>query len=197
MSSPGPARTVLFSPKEHSHLTPWLAGLQAQCITSDKLTSAFLPPLSHEKLLSWWKDRIAEAAAAQRVIVLLLLPPAVDSETGNGVKIPGSHLVGVAMLAIPQLETAPFRASVESLLLSTKYRRRGGARSLLIALEAQASINGRYLLIAEVDSATPAMKLFLGLGYTTAGAIPGYCVNANGDFRSFGILYKNLKDSKC
>lgn len=154
MSGPGTAKPVVFNAKEHSHLTPWLAGLQAQCITSDKMISAFLPPLSHEKLLSWWKDRIAEATAGQRIIILLLL----DVEAG--VKVQGIHLMGVAMLAFPQLETALFRASIESLLLSTKYRHRGGASALIRALEAQATLKGRSLLVScRLSSPSPSSCL--------------------------------------
>lgn len=142
MSGPGTARPQVFNARDHAHLTPYLAGLHAQCITSDKLIATFLPPLSHEKLLAWWKDRIAEATAGTRLIIMLL------SGDQPGMRITGDCLVGVAMLAIPHIETSPFRASIESLLISTKYRRRHGATTLLGAVEEQAIIKGKTLLVS-------------------------------------------------
>lgn len=142
MSGPGNARPHIFRVAEHSHLTPWLAGLQAQCISHDRMIGSFLPPLSHEKLLTWWKDRIAEVRAGSRSIIMLL------DESEPGAKVKGEELVGVVMLATPPLETAPFRASVESLLVSTKYRRRGGATMLLRALHEEAYRAKKTLLVS-------------------------------------------------
>lgn len=207
MSEPGTAaRAQIFNAREHAHLTPWLAGLQAQCITSDKFITAFRPPLSHEKLLGWWKDRIAEAAAGTRIIVMLLL------DHQPGVKVQGENLIGVAMLAIPHLETAPFRATIESLLLSTKYRQRGGGTTLIRAVETQAILKGKTLLVrrrcssnhngtcsligfkqmAEMEEETPAAKLFMGLDYQLVGTVPNYSINPSGEMRGFVFLYKSL-----
>lgn len=144
MPPTGAARTQVFAAKDHAHLTPYLAGLHAQCITSDKSIATFLPPLSHEKLLAWWKDRIAEATAGTRIIVMLLL----GSQPGE--RVQGDSLVGVAMLAIPRAETSPFRASVESVLVSTKYRRRHGATALLGAIEQEAVTRSKTLLVSSV-----------------------------------------------
>lgn len=142
MSSSGAIRTQVFLARDHAHLTPYLAGLHAQCITSDKLIGSFLLPLVNDKLLRWWKDRIAEAAAGTRVIIMLLL--------GNqpGMKVTPVSLIGVAMLAMPHSEISPFRASVESLLVSTAHRRRHGATALLGAVEQQALTKGKTLLVS-------------------------------------------------
>lgn len=155
-AAPATARPHLFRAAEHSHLTPWLAALQAQCITHDRVVAAapFLPPLSHEKLLAWWKDRIAEVRAGARCIVMLLLhhphdqPAAAASSSAAHQKVKGEDLVGVVMLAHPPLEAAPFRARVESLLVSTKYRRRGGATVLLRAVHDEARRAEKTLLVS-------------------------------------------------
>jgi len=137
----GPAQAILFDPAAHSQLTPYLAGLHAQCITRDLMTGSFLPPLANEKLLNYWKDRIAETKAGSRVIVLLL----------NGVapaaKVKGDNLVGVAMLATPHSETSPFRANVESLLVAAKHRGKRGSVALMNAVHSQAALRGRTLLV--------------------------------------------------
>lgn len=135
--------TCVFNAKEHAHLTPYLAGLHAQCITSDKLIGPFMPPLKQDKLLAFWKDCIAEATAGTRVIVLL-----VSGAVIPGAKILGDQLCGVVMLALAHSETGPYRASVETLLVGTKHRRRRGAVMLLGALEDEAIAKGKTLLVS-------------------------------------------------
>lgn len=142
MSGPGTARTQIFNTREHAHLTVYLAGIHGECITSDKMIGTFVSPLNIDKMLKWWKDRIAEATAGHRVIIMLL------SGGDPAAKVLKDHLVGVAMLAVPHIETSPFRASVESLLISSRYRRKGGAHVLLRAVEEQAVLRGKTLLVS-------------------------------------------------
>lgn len=142
LPSDGPAQATIFDPKEHSHLTPYLAGLHAQCITRDLMTGSFLPPLANDKLLNYWKDRMAEAKEGTRVIVLLLIGVA------PAARVQGDNLVGVAMLATPHSPSGPFRAQVEHLLVATKYRKRGGSVTLMNEIHGQAILKGRTLLVS-------------------------------------------------
>lgn len=215
MSGPGNARPHTFRVAEHSHLTPWLAALHAQCISHDRMIGTFLPPLSHEKLLGWWKERIAEVRAGTRSIIMLL------DESEPGAKFKGEELVGVVMLSTPPLETAPFRASVESLLVSTKYRRRGGATMLLRAVHEEAYRAKKTLLVslqtdlvfrqslfserwqctynfvpsklAEVESGTPAEALLKQMQYQEIGKVPKYAINPSGETKDIVFLYRDLK----
>lgn len=143
----GTAQATVFDPTAHAHLTPYLAGLHAQCITRDLMIGSFLPPLTNDKLLNWWKDRIAETKAGTRVIILLL------NEAEAGAKVKGEDLVGVAMLALPHSETSPFRARVESLLVAAKYRGRGGSVTLMDAIHSQATLKGKTLLVRIMHTA--------------------------------------------
>lgn len=140
----GPTPNVyLFSPKDDPQLVPYLAALHAQCINHDHTIATFLPPLSHEKLLAWWKERLAEVNAGTRLIFILL-----NEETPQA-KFKGTELVGVVMLSMPQSETGSMRGIVEKLLINPKYRRRGGARQLIGALEAEALQRGKTVLVSE------------------------------------------------
>jgi GNAT superfamily N-acetyltransferase len=140
--------TYVFSPADHSHLVPYLAALHGSCITHDHMIGTFLPPLHHEKLLAWWKDRISEVNAGTRVIVILL------NESHPGSKAKGDELIGVAMLGMPESETSPFRGSVEKVLISNKFRGHGGARALMSTIEAEALNRGRTLLASAVNVST-------------------------------------------
>ncbi|KUI57468.1 Acetyltransferase [Cytospora mali] len=186
MGMHGNAKAYLFDPVAHAHLTPWLAGLQAQCITHDRMIGFFMTPLSNEKLLAWWKDRIAETKVGTRIIIILL------NESDPGSKAKGDELVGVVMLAMPHSETSPFRARVESLLISTKYRKRGGAVVLMKALHIEANRKGKTLLMTETESGSGAESVFIKMDYTVIGRVPQYCLNPAGELRDGVFLYKNL-----
>jgi GNAT superfamily N-acetyltransferase len=134
--------TVLqFVPGQHSHLVVYLAGLHAGCITHDRTLATFLPPLSHEKLLTWWKERVEEVSKGLRVIHLL-----VDSVAGGNAK--GQDLMGVVMLSMPFSETGRSRGVVEKLLVQQSHRGKGAARLLMSALEAEALSRGRNMLVS-------------------------------------------------
>lgn len=132
---------ILFDSSRHSHLTPYLAAIHASCITHDRTIATFLPPLSHEKLLSWWKERISETTNGTRLIFLLLS----HSDVSDPPK--GPELMGVVMLTMSPAETGSFRANVDKLLVHKNFRGRGGAKALMKALETEAESRGRKLLV--------------------------------------------------
>lgn len=136
---------TVFDLDLHGHLIPYLAAMHASCITQDRTMATFLPPLSHEKLLSWWKERIAEVKDKKRLIMILL--GRVDLTPGSRVK--GHDVMGVVMMAMPNTETGPFRGHVEKLLIHSSFRRRGGARTLMKALEEQALRLGKTMLVRD------------------------------------------------
>lgn len=133
---------TLFSQEQHGHLVPYIAALHASCITADHMAGPFVPPLKHDKLLAWWKERIAEANRGARVIVILFAPATTTTPTPSG-----SSIRGVAMLKLDDTETGPFRAEMDALLVQQSARRQGCARTLVAALEAEATKKGRSLLV--------------------------------------------------
>ena len=133
--------TCVFSQDQHGHLIPYIAALHASCITLDHMVGPFFPPLTNEKLLPWWKERIAETVNGTRVIVLLL------PEASLGKKPQGPDLRGLAMLKLSQTETGSFRGHIDAVLVDRRHRRQGGAKALVAALEYEAAKRGRSLLV--------------------------------------------------
>lgn len=133
---------LLFEPKQHSHLTPYLAAIHASCITHDRTIATFLPPLSHEKLLTWWKERIAEVNDGSRLIWILL------SELDASGRPKGPEVVGVVMLYMPYSETGSFRSIAEKLLIHKNFRGRGGARALMGVLEIEAANRQKTTIVS-------------------------------------------------
>lgn len=144
MASPG---TVLaFTPSQHTHLVPYIAAIHASCITHDRTMATFLPPLSHEKLLTWWKERIAEINDGTRLMYMLV------SDLGEDARPRGTEVMGVVMLSFPFSETAQFRATVEMLLVHKNFRRKGAARALMSVLEQGATQRGKTTLVSHPRS---------------------------------------------
>ncbi|PNP51940.1 hypothetical protein THARTR1_07149 [Trichoderma harzianum] len=184
---PAPGVVVPFDISLHSHLTPYLAAIHASCITHDHTIATFLLPLSHEKLLSWWKERIAETNDGRRLMLLLV------SELDPSGRIKGPELIGVVMLWMPYSETGSFRGYVEKLLIHKHHRRKGGARALMSALEAEARNRGRTLLLLDTESGNQAEAVFGRLGYTELGKVPGYGMSPAGGLKDGTFFYKTLE----
>lgn len=180
MSSPQPFSIRLFTDSE-AHLIPYLAAIHANCITADHAIVTFLPPINHDRLLQFWKDCIAEVRAGTRAILLLFDdsessdPPVsvgpAAAAPGNpgatsGKTLDGLHLMGVVMLSMPFSETGSFRGWVEKLLVSPKFRRRGGARALMGALEREALSRGKTLLVCPPSTLSNPLRRFYLCDYT-------------------------------
>ncbi|KAK0617810.1 hypothetical protein B0T17DRAFT_496013 [Bombardia bombarda] len=161
-------KTYSFSTEQHGHLIPYIAALHASCITVDHMIGPFLPPLTNEKLLPWWKQRIAEANQGSRVIVLLL------PQMAPGIKPAGSDLRGLAMLKLPETETGSFRGHIDAVLVNQKYRRLGGATILVQALEYEATHRGRTLLLVNAETGSVGEAAFRKFGYTEIGKVPHF-----------------------
>ncbi|KAK4157312.1 hypothetical protein C8A00DRAFT_40280 [Chaetomidium leptoderma] len=176
--------TYVFSQDQHGHLVPYIAALHASCITLDHMVGPFLPPLTNEKLLPWWKERIAETISGARVIVLLL------PEASLGKKPQGPDLRGLAMLRLSETETGSFRGHVDAVLVDRRHRRQHGAKSLVAALEYEAAKRGRSLLTDSV--AEMAFKKF---GYTEIGKVPHFSRALPNGMKGETFFYKEFRPS--
>ncbi|KAK0627506.1 hypothetical protein B0T14DRAFT_563309 [Immersiella caudata] len=181
--------TYVFSQEQHGHLIPYIAALHASCITQDHMVGPFLPPLTNEKLLPWWRERIAEANQGSRVIVLLL------PETVPGKKAMGTDLRGLAMFKLSDVETGTFRGRIDAVLVNQKHRRQGGARALVTALEYEAAKRGRTLLLVDTETGSVAEAAFKKFGYVEVGKIPAYSRALPNGKKGETFFYKDLLPS--
>ncbi|KAH7328164.1 acyl-CoA N-acyltransferase [Stachybotrys elegans] len=183
----GPGVVLPFTASQHNHLIPYLAAIHAACITHDRTIATFLPPLSHEKLLSWWKERIAEVNEGKRLIFILV------TELDPNVKPKGPEVMGAVMLSLPFSETGAFRANIEQLLVHKSFRGRGAARALMSTVESEAAKRGRTLLLLDAESGSLAEEVYKRLGYTEVGRIPRYAMSPAGDLRDATFFFKDLQ----
>ncbi len=137
----------------------------------------FLPPLAGEEAAAYWRDVCADV---ERGRVLLF-----------GAQVDG-QLVGTVQLQPSPKANGSHRAEVAKLLVHTAFRRRGIARGLMAALEAEARRMQRTTLVLDTRQGDPSELLYTGIGYVKAGAIPAYCRSANGQLDATVIYYKLL-----
>jgi ribosomal protein S18 acetylase RimI-like enzyme len=105
----------------------------------------------------------------------------------------GDALVGTVQLLLDTPPNQPHRAEIAKMLVLRKARRRGFAKSLMLAAEAEAQARGRTLLTFDTMAGSAAEKLYLGLGYLRVGEIPNYALWPDGSGPgATAIFYKLL-----
>jgi GNAT superfamily N-acetyltransferase len=140
----------------------------------------FVVPFTPRDGAAWWERRILPGVAAGTVVLLAAF------EDGDP----------VATVAL-NMDTPPnqrHRADVTKLLVHPGARRRGIARALMTAIEAEARERGLSLLTLDTVSGSDAERLYAGLGWQTAGVIPDYAVDPLGGPRRdpSTFMYKRL-----
>ncbi len=89
-------------------------------------------------------------------------------------------LAGTVRLQLDTPPNARHRAEVAGLLVHPDHRRRGLARRLMAALEAEAIKAGRTLLVLDTDPDSLAATMYARMGWMRAGVIPEYARDAAG-----------------
>ena len=104
------------------------------------------------------------------------------------------RIVGTVQLDPAWAPNQPHRAEVLKLLVHPDARRRGIARSLMVALEGLARENGRTLLTLDTWTGQAGERLYRSLGYTAIGSIPRFARGSTTpELEPTTIMYKELK----
>lgn len=134
----------------------------------------FLPPLSQEESLTYWKGVLNPD-------VRLL---AVDHE---------GELAGTVQLQLCTRQNGMHRAEIAKLMVHPRYRRRGIARMLMARVEQMAVQESRSLLVLDTRAGDPSNLLYRSLGYIEAGRIPQYARSEDGNLDATVFYYKLLQ----
>jgi ribosomal protein S18 acetylase RimI-like enzyme len=157
-------------------LRPQLIAL-LQANVDDGASIGFLPPLDAAEALAYWQGVEDALRTPYR---LLWIARDADQVAGS---------VQLDLVAKPN---GSHRAEVVKLMVHPAQRRQGIARALMVALEAQARAEGRSTLVLDTRQGDPSERLYRSLGYTCIGAIPQYCISANGQLDGSAFYYKLL-----
>jgi ribosomal protein S18 acetylase RimI-like enzyme len=160
-----------------------LAAVLRACVHAGASVS-FVLPFSHQDAKAFWSDQVLpEVAGGNRRLLI----------ARSGGNIVGPNIVGTVQLDLATPPNQPHRAEVKKLLVHPDARRRGIARSLMVAVEVEALRARRTLLTLDTVTGGAAEPLYLSLGYLVVGVIPGYALNFDSSvLESTTVMYKNL-----
>jgi len=151
-----------------------LGRILQDCVDSGASVS-FLPPLDPGVAREFYRARATEVARGQRILLAAWV---------DGV------LAGSVMLDIAMPQNQPHRAEVQKLLVHSAIRRRGAARALMAAIEAEAAAAGRGLLVLDTRAGDSAEQLYASTGWTESGRIPGFTRLIDGGFCDTVFFYR-------
>lgn len=140
-----------------------LADILVACVANGASVS-FLPPLSRDKSLLFWKRISTEVAQGQR----LLLAAWLDGQ-----------LAGTVQLDLATPENQRHRAEVAKLLVDPAFRRRGIGAALMQRAEQAAQRLGRRVLTLDTGAGDEGERLYRRLGWTEGGRIPAFYLDSN------------------
>lgn len=137
----------------------------------------FMAPFSPDDARAAVEAMVAEVEAGRRLIVVAL---------------DGGRLVGTVQVVLGVPANQPHRGEITKLLVRGDARRRGIARRLMEAAEAEARAEGKTLLVLDAVTGGDAARLYDRLGWTTVGVIPDYALYPDGRRCDTTVFYKRL-----
>ena len=167
-----------LSAAEARVLLPQLTELLYDAVDSGA-SVGFLLPMPAAEAQEYWESVVAAVAAGHRVLLVARTPNV-------------GKLLGTVQLDLATRPNSLLRAEVSKLLVHSQARRRGIARQLLVALEAQARQLGRSTLVLDTRHGDGAELLYRAMGYHFVGIIPAYFINHDGQPHATALYYKLL-----
>ena len=157
--------------RDTSHRTE-LANLLVATV-DDGASVGFLPPLAMADAMAYW-----ESVSDEQTILLVA--------EADG------RIVGTVQGQLAAKANGRHRAEIGKLLVHPGARRRGIARRLMDAIEAELRADGRTLIVLDTREGDPSNALYQGMGYVEAGRIPDYARSASGDLHTTIFYFKRL-----
>jgi GNAT superfamily N-acetyltransferase len=138
----------------------------------------FIWPMTRAKAETWWEGALASHARGERLIFIAEADGRVD---------------GTVQLILASPENQAHRADLAKLLVHRRARRQGLGAALTRAAEDEARRIGRTLLTLDTETGSDAERLYLRLGWTKYGEVPGYAMTADKRLRAtVSFFYKAL-----
>lgn len=167
-------RVELLDPGRHDDVLAGLADVLVDCVEGGA-SVGFLAGLRPEDAQQWWR-RVLD-----------------DPATLTWVALDGEAVAGVVRLHPAGQQDGPHRADVRTMLVHRRARGRGVARALLAALEAQALARGRWLLVLDTETGSPAETVYRRLGWQQCGEIPDHSLDTAGVPTATTLFVKDLR----
>jgi ribosomal protein S18 acetylase RimI-like enzyme len=152
-----------------------LAALLVDAVESGA-TVSFLAGVTHAEAAAWWTSVLA--GRSPRSIVLI-------AHDADGV-------VGTVQIDPAWAPNQRHRGEVAKLLVHRRARRRGLGRALMRELERRGRAAGFRLLMLNTRKGDAGEPLYVSLGWTRLGEVPGYALDPAGVAHPTVLFYKEL-----
>lgn len=149
-----------------------------QDVVDDGASVGFLPPLDAVEAGEYWDGVFAAVEGGGRLLWVA--------------RTPGEDIAGTVQLDLEKRANGNHRAELIKLMVHTRARRRGIARTLMLAAEAEARRLGRSTLFLDTRLGDPSEIIYRSLGWEFAGSIPRYARSAGGALDANAIYYRLL-----
>jgi len=138
----------------------------------------FLAGVSHAEAAAWWADRSAAVAAGTITVF---------------VARDGERIIGSTLLERSRNPNSPHRAEIGKVIVHRSARRQGLGKALMRTAEDRARLEGRWLLVLDTVTDSPAAALYESLGWRAAGVIPDYALDTEGRPEAATYYYRDLR----
>ncbi len=105
----------------------------------------------------------------------------------------GDRIVGSTILERSRNANSPHRATIGKVIVLRTHQRRGIAARLMATAEARARADGRWLLILDTATGSPAESMYRKLGWTSFGVVPNYAFSPDGIPSAATYFFKDLR----
>jgi GNAT superfamily N-acetyltransferase len=156
---------------------PELAELVVQAVAHGASIN-FTTDVTTELAAAWWRGRIEGVRSGQ---------------ASAFVAIDDGRIVGSTLLVRSLNQNSPHRAEIGKVIVHPGVRRRGIARALMQAAEERARADGRWLLVLDTVTGSPADALYRSLGWRETGVVPDYALLPDGRPWPATFFWKNLR----
>ena len=150
-----------------------LAGVLVDCVDGGA-SLGFPAPLDVEVARRWWADSLRSPG------------------TLTWVARAGGAVLGVVQLAPATFPNGSHRAEVKKLLVHRDARGQGVSSRLMDALEAEAQRRGRWLLMLDTETDSPAEAIYAGWGWTRFGRLEEHAATPSGPLAATSFMAKRL-----
>jgi GNAT superfamily N-acetyltransferase len=170
-----PFRIRRLSDTEAEAAAPDLGAVMFDCVAGGA-SVGFMADLTGEAATDFWRGE-AQAGDGRAILV---------AEDAQGI-------FGVVQLIPAWQPNQPHRADVAKMLVHRRARRRGAARALMTAVEAEARAMDRWLLVLDAVTDGAAARLYASLGWARVGDIADYALTPDGTYCSTTYFIRDLR----
>ena len=172
---------------------PGLAALLVDAVESGASVN-FLAGMTVEEAREWWTSRLPQVAEGSVTAFVARESGGGDGASAGADASAGANaIVGSTLLIRSPNANSPHRAEIAKVLVHSAARRGGLGRALMDAVEARARADGRWLLILDTQTGTPAEAFYRASGWIELGTMPNHSYRTDGVLAPTTFFWKDLR----